>query len=78
MKIKFWNKFYQMIIEVQPKIREYFSDFLGLTKFFSLDQMEDWSKLLKFDRTCSNWQGAIKMNTKIEEATIFKAETEFC
>ena len=27
--------------------------------------MVDWSKLLKFGRTCSNWPDTIRINTKV-------------
>ena len=62
-------------IDFETKLRECFSDFLDLTKFW-LKELIDWSKLVKFGKTCSNWQGTIGMNTKIGELTIFKAETE--
>ena len=39
-------------ISFQTKFRECFSDFLGLTKFLRLEETIDWSKLLKFGRTC--------------------------
>ena len=41
-------------ISFQTKLRECFSNFLGLAKFLRLEEMVDWSKLLKFGRTCSN------------------------
>ena len=41
-------------ISFQTKLRECFSDFLGLTKFLRLEETVGWSKLLKFGRTCSN------------------------
>ena len=41
-------------ISFQTKLRECFSNFLGLTKFLRLEETVDWSKLLKFGRTCSN------------------------
>ena len=63
-------------ISFQTKLCECFSNFLGLANFLRLKEIVDWSKLLKFGRTCSNRQGAIGMNTKIGESTIFKAETE--
>ena len=63
-------------ISLQTKLSKCFSNFLGLGKFLRLEEMGDWSKLLKFGWTCSNWQGAIRMNTKIGESTVFKAETE--
>ena len=59
-------------INFQTKLREFFSDFLGLTNFLRLEETIDWSKMLKFGRTCSNWQGTIRMNTKIEKSKIFK------
>ena len=37
----------------QTKLRECFSDFLGLTKFLRLEETVDWLKLLKFS-SCSN------------------------
>ena len=43
-------------ISFQTKLREYFSNYLGLAKFFRFDRFEetiDWSKLLKFGRNCS-------------------------
>ena len=58
------------------KLCECFSNFLSLAKFFRLEETVDWSKLLKFGRTCSNLQSAIGMNTKIGEPTLFKSETE--
>ena len=63
-------------ISFQIKLRECFSDFLGLTKFLRLEKTVDWSELLKFERTCSNLQGTIGMNTKIGESTIFKSKTD--
>ena len=68
-------------ISFQTKLRECFSNYLGLAKFFRFDRFEetiDWSKLLKFGRNCSKWQGRIAMNTETEESTIFKAETDSC
>ena len=59
----------------QTKIREYFSDFLGLNEFLRLEETVYWSKPLIFDRTSSNWQCTIRMNTKMEESKIFEAET---
>ena len=41
-------------ISFQTKLRECFSNFLGLAKFLRLEETVDWSKLLKFGRTCSN------------------------
>ena len=41
-------------ISFQTKHRECFSDFLDLTKFLRLEETVDWSKMLKFGRTCSN------------------------
>ena len=49
----------------QTKLHKCFPDFLGFTKFFRHNEMADLPKLLKFGRTCSNWQSAIGMNTKI-------------
>ena len=57
-------------ISFQKKLPECFSNFLGLTNFLRLEETIDWSKLLKFGRTCSNWQGKIGKNTKIGESTI--------
>ena len=65
-----------LAISFQTKLCDCFSDFLGLTKSLRLEETLDWSKLLKFGRTCSNTQGAIGMNTKKRESTIFKAEAE--
>ena len=39
-------------INFQAKLRECFSDFLGLDKLLKLEETIDWSKLLKFGRTC--------------------------
>ena len=63
-------------ISFQTKLRECFSNFLGLAEFLRLQETVDWSKLLKFGRTCSNLKSTIEINTKIGESTIFKAETE--
>ena len=63
-------------ISLQTKLCECFYNFLGLAKFLRLGETIDWLKLLIFGRTCSNWQGAIGMNTKTGKSTIFKAETE--
>ena len=62
--------------KLSNKLCEFYSNFLGLAKFLRLEEMVDWLKLLKFRWTYSNWQGAIRMNTKIGGSTIFKAETE--
>ena len=59
----------------QTKLLEYLPDFLGLANFLRLEETTDWSKLLNFGRTCSNWPDTIGMNTKIGESTIFKAKT---
>ena len=63
-------------ISFQTKLRECLSDFLGLKNFLRLEEMVDWSKLLKFGRACSNWPDTIGINTKVGESTIFKAITE--
>ena len=62
----------------QTKLGKCFSTFFGFAKFLWLEETIDWSKLLKFGSTCSNWQGTIGMNTKIGESTIFKAKTKQC
>ena len=59
----------------ETKLRECLSNFLGLAKFLRLEETVDWSKLLKFGRTCSNSQSAIGMNAMMGESTTFKAET---
>ena len=63
-------------ISFQTKVHECFSDFVGLKSVLRFEEIKDWLKLLKFGRICSNWQGAIGMNTKRGESTIFKAKTE--
>ena len=63
-------------ISFQTKVHECFSDFVGLKNVLRFEEIKDWLKLLKFGRICSNWQGAIGMNTKKGESTIFKAKTE--
>ena len=63
-------------ISFQTKVHECFSDFVGLKNVLRFKEIKDWLKLLKFGRICSNWQGAIGMNTKRGESTIFKAKTE--
>ena len=62
-------------ISFQTKLCECLSDFLGLTNILMVEETVDWSKLLKFGRTCSNWPDTIGVNTKIGESTIFKV---FC
>ena len=57
---------------LSTKLCKYFPDFLGLTSFLRLEETVDLSKLLKFGRTCSNWQDAIGMNTKKGEAQTSK------
>ena len=42
-----------LAMSFQTKLRECFSDFLGLTKFLRLEETVDWLKLLKFS-SCSN------------------------
>ena len=63
-------------ISFQTKVHECFSDFVGLKNVLRFEEIKDCLKLLKFGRICSNWQGAIGMNTKKGESTIFKAKTE--
>ena len=41
-------------ISIQAKLRECFSNFVGLAKFLRLEETVDCSKLVKFGRTCSN------------------------
>ena len=43
-----------LVMSFQTKLRECFSDFLGLTNFLRLEEMVDRPKLLKFGRACSN------------------------
>ena len=58
-------------ISFQTKLRECLSDFLVLTNFPRLEEKVDWSKLLKFGRTCSNWPDTIGINTKVGQSTIY-------
>ena len=61
--ISFWNK-----VSNNTSV----SLISGFGQIFQAGRTVDWSKLLKFGRTCSNWQSKIRMNTKIVESTIFK------